>query len=331
MDIQKLAQSTKIAVYFINLAMLENFLDNKLLFHELAVPVMPFLDAGRLPAHAFRDPETSATSRANTQCQKSDHSLGCRERRTPSKDENIKQLLIEYHRRGITNHKILSKLLLAEHGIQMSEATIARHCRQLGLQGSSATTKSLPNTVKWQLILDQMAQDLTSWQGPRAVKEAITAGTGVNLTWETFSPDLCVDGLPAHHFLKSMHNTTIEHGWLQLHLKWGDNVKVHWDAGEDIYNPMDIRHFELVQWLWLKLIQQELNHLQDHFNNHQVQKDKHKVLPSRMSPNMALGTYKDLSAENLMENICLPDSEHLSLSEGWFYCFKAQKGLKDMK
>ncbi|KAF8507386.1 hypothetical protein BU17DRAFT_57458 [Hysterangium stoloniferum] len=99
-----------------------------------------------------------------------------------SGDENIKQCIIEYHQCGITNCKELSKLFLAEHGIQISEATIAHHCTQFGLQGSGTTTKSFPNTMKWQLVLDQMAQDPTSQQGPRVVKEAIAARTGINLT-----------------------------------------------------------------------------------------------------------------------------------------------------
>ncbi|KAF8518705.1 hypothetical protein BU17DRAFT_48474, partial [Hysterangium stoloniferum] len=84
--------------------------------------------------------------------------------------------------------KELSKLFLAEHGIQISEATIPHHHTQLGLQDSGATTKGLLNTMKWQLVLDQMAQDPTSQQGPQVVKEAITARTGINLTKKPKKP-----------------------------------------------------------------------------------------------------------------------------------------------
>jgi len=42
--------------------------------------------------------------------------------------------------------------------------------------------------------------------------------------------------LPAHHFMKSVYNITIEHGWLRLCLHWGDNVRIYWAAGEGIYN-----------------------------------------------------------------------------------------------
>jgi hypothetical protein len=54
---------------------------------------------------------------------------------------------------------------------------------------------------------------------------------------EIFSPDLPIDELPAHRFLRSVNNITVERGWLQLRVRWGDNVKIFWDAGIGIYNP----------------------------------------------------------------------------------------------
>ncbi|KAG0708133.1 hypothetical protein DFH29DRAFT_979469 [Suillus ampliporus] len=101
-----------------------------------------------------------------------------------------------------------------------------------------------------------------------------------NALQEHFSPHLSLDELPTHNFLKSVHNTTIECGWLHLRLQWGDNVKLFWKAGSSIYNEMDMRQYDMVQWLWLKLIQQELNQLQEQFNNHRVRKDSAKKLPS---------------------------------------------------
>jgi hypothetical protein len=56
---------------------------------------------------------------------------------------------------------------------------------------------------------------------------------------EIFSPNLPTDELPAHCFLKSVYNITIEHGWLCVQVQWGDNVKIFWEAGEEIYNDMD--------------------------------------------------------------------------------------------
>lgn len=52
---------------------------------------------------------------------------------------------------------------------------------------------------------------------------------------EVFAPNLSTSELPAHRFLKSIHNITIERGWLRLRLQWGDNVKIFWEAGAHIY------------------------------------------------------------------------------------------------
>ncbi|KAF8482338.1 hypothetical protein JB92DRAFT_3149094 [Gautieria morchelliformis] len=120
---------------------------------------------------------------------------------------------------------------------------------------------------------------------------------------EYFSPELSTNEVPAHKFLKSVHNTTIERGWLQLRLQWGDDVKVFWEAGNGIYNSSIPEQYELVQWLWPKLIQQELDELRDRFNNHRVQKDRNKVLPSGVSPNEAFTLHEEYGAENLLQPV----------------------------
>lgn len=52
---------------------------------------------------------------------------------------------------------------------------------------------------------------------------------------ELFADHLSIAEIPAHHFIKSIHNITIERGWLHLCLQWGDNVKLFWEAGAYIY------------------------------------------------------------------------------------------------
>ena len=59
---------------------------------------------------------------------------------------------------------------------------ITRHKHKLGLKGSSATTKSIPDVVKWQMVLDKMAKDPTGMQGPRTVKEGIAHDMGEKIT-----------------------------------------------------------------------------------------------------------------------------------------------------
>jgi len=59
---------------------------------------------------------------------------------------------------------------------------------------------------------------------------------------EYSSPHLDLTELVAHVFMRSVNNITIEHGWLPLHIQWGDNVKVFWEAGSDIVNLANPHH-----------------------------------------------------------------------------------------
>jgi hypothetical protein len=58
-----------------------------------------------------------------------------------------------------------------------------------------------------------------------------------------FYPDINLNDLPAHHFVQSIQNITIEQGWLHLCLEWGDNMVLIFRHGiyEGIYNPNDIK------------------------------------------------------------------------------------------
>lgn len=59
---------------------------------------------------------------------------------------------------------------------------------------------------------------------------------------EMFAGHLDINNLPAHRFIKSIHNITIERGWLRVRLQWGDNVKAFWEAGAEIYIESNMDH-----------------------------------------------------------------------------------------
>ncbi|KAJ3994232.1 hypothetical protein F5050DRAFT_1800803 [Lentinula boryana] len=285
----------------------------------------------------------------------------------PISDERVHAALLEYHRRNITNKETISKLLKIEHGITLVPSSVTRRKKHWSIQGSSATTQSMPDLDKRQLVLDEMANDPNGKRGLRVIKEILALQHNVHLTrdfieatmreedpdgfksrdptakkikcsvlvclgphhewsgdghdkltaigfpiwgmhdvwsgkwlglWvvpnnrlketigylflklvheyggipiqmttdcgselvtvygfanvlrEEFASDLPINALPPHKFLQSIHNITIECGWLRLRLDWGENVKIFWDAGSGIYNSSDMRHDSLVRWLW---------------------------------------------------------------------------------
>ena len=106
-----------------------------------------------------------------------------------------------------------------------------------------------------------------------------------------------------------------------MHIQWGDNVKVFWKAGSDIYNSENQDHqyvnytfimvelltlyddSELVQWLWPILIQEELNELKACFNCHKIQYDSTKQLSSSVSPDVAYLLYEEYGAQNCLQPV----------------------------
>ncbi|KAG6882477.1 hypothetical protein C0993_010407 [Termitomyces sp. T159_Od127] len=118
-----------------------------------------------------------------------------------------------------------------------------------------------------------------------------------NALREIFHPELSMEELPAHRFLRSVRNITIEQGWLAFRLQWGDNVKQFWLAGANISDS------DLIQWLWPPLIQAELDKLRDRFNNHVVRKDSSKKNPSGVAPNVAMALPEKHGGENCLQQV----------------------------
>ena len=58
---------------------------------------------------------------------------------------------------------------------------------------------------------------------------------------ENFHSDISITELPAHRYLRSVHNIVIERSWLRLRLEFGDNAVKAFKRGEaeGLYNPND--------------------------------------------------------------------------------------------
>lgn len=111
----------------------------------------------------------------------------------------------------------------------------------------------------------------------------------VNALREIYHPEYDSAELPAHVYLRSVHNISIERSWLRLRLDWGDNMVAFFYKGIDdgMYNPDDPDQYELCQWLWPKLLRLELDNFMNFRNIAKMRKDKTKPGPSGMSRNEA--------------------------------------------
>ncbi|KAF8884384.1 hypothetical protein BD779DRAFT_1472147 [Infundibulicybe gibba] len=102
-------------------------------------------------------------------------------------DEVLICALEKYHRELLSSNKKIAARLAADHGIIMSERTVKRRRKELGLTGSGKTTKQLPEKVKEQLVLDQMDQDPARRSGVISTQHKIAFTTGTHLTREYVS------------------------------------------------------------------------------------------------------------------------------------------------
>ncbi|KAH7909728.1 hypothetical protein BJ138DRAFT_1114711 [Hygrophoropsis aurantiaca] len=123
-----------------------------------------------------------------------------------------------------------------------------------------------------------------------------------NALREMFHPDYNLRELPAHIYLRSIHNIVVERSWLRLRLDWGDNVVTFFNKGieDGFYNPDDLNQYELCQWLWPKLLRKDLQDMMDFRNSAPMRKNKHKKGPSGMSRNEAFSLYENWGGRNCL-------------------------------
>ncbi|KII91998.1 hypothetical protein PLICRDRAFT_457400 [Plicaturopsis crispa FD-325 SS-3] len=106
----------------------------------------------------------------------------------PPNDPRVRDALLAYHRRGITDRKKISKLLKEEHGIIMSDTSVSRRRRALDLHGSAHETANTPLPLARLLIHAHMSAN-PAW-GPRAVRKALLKGNGVLFTRDFIADEM---------------------------------------------------------------------------------------------------------------------------------------------
>ncbi|KAH9479297.1 hypothetical protein JR316_0007886 [Psilocybe cubensis] len=96
-------------------------------------------------------------------------------------DPVLQEALYEYHRQLITNDKLISELLMADHNINMKPRTVQKRRMELGLQSSRKTLKLIDSNEAEQLVIDQMDLDPAKNMGPRKIRHKISMKTGIHL------------------------------------------------------------------------------------------------------------------------------------------------------
>lgn len=74
---------------------------------------------------------------------------------------------------------------------------------------------------------------------------------------DAFHPEINGVETPAHIYVRSVHNISIECSWLRLHLEFGNSTVIVFKKAEEdgVYLSHIPEHAQLCQWLWPKLLQ----------------------------------------------------------------------------
>ncbi|KAJ6480196.1 hypothetical protein C8R45DRAFT_933130 [Mycena sanguinolenta] len=173
-----------------------------------------------------------------------------------------------------------------------------------------------------------------------AIPVQMTMDKGSEIGWQyaiqdafrnAFAPDIDVEVYPVCRLIKSVHNTIIEAFWRWLKEKMGLNLKTIILLGkEERIFSADVKfHLPLFYWIFVPLLQAQLDEFCVYWNNHRVRTQKDKNMPSGHVPADAFshpGNYGGLdcrihvppAAVEDMRNILTaevgPKDEHLS----WF-------------
>ncbi|KAG6875105.1 hypothetical protein C0992_005191, partial [Termitomyces sp. T32_za158] len=110
-----------------------------------------------------------------------------------------------------------------------------------------------------------------------------------NALREIFHSDMELNELPAHVYLRSVHNIVAERSWGHLQLDWGKNAVEVFKRGqsEGWYDENNRNQQELCRWLWAKLLRKTLKLFMKERNSFKSRKDHNKPGPSGMSRNVA--------------------------------------------
>ncbi|KAI0309245.1 hypothetical protein OF83DRAFT_1166884 [Amylostereum chailletii] len=127
----------------------------------------------------------------------------------------------------------------------------------------------------------------------------------INALREQFHPELDMQELVPHVFVRSVHNTPIERSWLRLRMDWGDDVIVFFRKGinNGIYNPDDPNQYDLCQWVWARALRKDMNEFIKFRNSVTMRKNHEKPGPSGTSRNNVFTIHARWGGRNCLKPV----------------------------
>ncbi|KAJ7312478.1 hypothetical protein DFH08DRAFT_717654 [Mycena albidolilacea] len=128
-----------------------------------------------------------------------------------------------------------------------------------------------------------------------AIPIQMTMDKGSEIGWQyaiqdalrhAFARDIDPEIYPVCRLIKSVHNTVIEGFWRWLKEKMGLNLKATILIGKEerIFSPNVEFHLPLFYWIFIPLLQAQLDAFRIYWNHHRVRSQKDKNMPSGHVP-----------------------------------------------
>lgn len=158
--------------------------------------------------------------------------------------------------------------------------------------GPVLTLRAVPNARK-AVVIGHLYLDFVREHGAIPMQITVDHGseTGDMYALHTalrrnYAPDLDEEQWPPFVALKSTHNIRIESIWKEFRKQSGRNIQDALLQGRSngFFNPNNIVHTNLFQWLWPPIVQTKLDAFKTYWNCHRVRKQSQSLLPSGGTP-----------------------------------------------
>ncbi|KAJ7475410.1 hypothetical protein B0H11DRAFT_2032889, partial [Mycena galericulata] len=163
----------------------------------------------------------------------------------------------------------------------------------------------LPNS-RLSDVVGHVYLDMVSAYG--AIPIQFTFDGGSELGWlaafqttlrEVFAPNLPTEQWKPVVAVQSSTNIPIESTWSYDRQFNGRSMRDILEEGRIHLIPGDFVHRDLFRWLWPKIVQIGLDEFVDYFNNKKTRKQRNRILPSGVAPNVVFDMPGDYGLQNL--------------------------------